>query len=118
MVYIYLFMTYEFVVTSIVSLTTDGCVGGLASHLRLIPLLSAQLSSISKAINSTETPVKEKHARRILSKKKRKKICFSVLFMMLTLHVAYKLNYMQGISKLLESFTDILSLLPPQCRHS
>lgn len=72
MVYIYLFMTYEFVVTSIVSLTTDGCVGGLASHLRLIPLLSspllsAQLSSISKAINSTETPVKEKHARRILS---------------------------------------------------
>lgn len=73
MVYIYLFMIYEFVVTSIVSPTTDGCVGGLASHLRLIPLLSAQLSSISKAINSTETPVKEKHARRILSKKKKKK---------------------------------------------
>ncbi|KAG8011996.1 Huntingtin-interacting protein 1-related protein, partial [Nibea albiflora] len=30
------------------------------------PLLSTQLSSISKAINSTETPVKEKHARRII----------------------------------------------------
>lgn len=28
--------------------------------------LSIQLSSISKAINSAETPVKEKHARRIL----------------------------------------------------
>uniref|UniRef100_A0A8C2X435 Huntingtin-interacting protein 1-related protein n=1 Tax=Cyclopterus lumpus TaxID=8103 RepID=A0A8C2X435_CYCLU len=33
---------------------------------RLIPLLSFQLSSISKAINSTEMPVKEKHARRII----------------------------------------------------
>ncbi len=32
------------------------------------PLLSSQLSSISKAINSSETPVKEKHARRILKK--------------------------------------------------
>uniref|UniRef100_A0A3B5BIX3 Huntingtin interacting protein 1 related n=1 Tax=Stegastes partitus TaxID=144197 RepID=A0A3B5BIX3_9TELE len=29
-------------------------------------LFSSQLSSISKAINSTETPVKEKHARRII----------------------------------------------------
>uniref|UniRef100_H2TBE6 Huntingtin interacting protein 1 related b n=1 Tax=Takifugu rubripes TaxID=31033 RepID=H2TBE6_TAKRU len=29
-------------------------------------VLSTQLSSISKAINSTETPVKEKHARRII----------------------------------------------------
>lgn len=28
-----------------------------------------QLSSISKAINSTEIPVKEKHARRILNNK-------------------------------------------------
>uniref|UniRef100_A0A8C2Z1T4 Huntingtin interacting protein 1 related b n=1 Tax=Cyclopterus lumpus TaxID=8103 RepID=A0A8C2Z1T4_CYCLU len=44
----------------------------LVNHLqavqdqRLIPLLSFQLSSISKAINSTEMPVKEKHARRII----------------------------------------------------
>lgn len=35
-------------------------------------VLSSQLSSISKAINSTETPVKEKHARRILYKNKQK----------------------------------------------
>lgn len=36
---------------------------------RLIPLFSFQLSSISKAITTSEMPVKEKHARRILNKK-------------------------------------------------
>lgn len=35
--------------------------------LNVCLLLPLQLSSISKAINSTEVPVKEKHARRILS---------------------------------------------------
>lgn len=41
-------------------------------------LLSTQLSSISKAINSTETPVKEKHARRILYKKENRKPVFKL----------------------------------------
>uniref|UniRef100_A0A4W6GCL1 Huntingtin-interacting protein 1-related protein n=1 Tax=Lates calcarifer TaxID=8187 RepID=A0A4W6GCL1_LATCA len=52
----------------------DICMGGEANQTRakikssplLSSLLSSQLSSISKAINSTETPVKEKHARRII----------------------------------------------------
>lgn len=37
-----------------------------AESIHFCHVLSTQLSSISKAINSTETPVKEKHARRIL----------------------------------------------------
>lgn len=78
-------MTYVLVVTSIVRPTTDGCVGGTASRTRLTPLLSFQLSSISKAINSTETPVKEKHARRILKKKK----SISVLFRLVVYGTAF-----------------------------
>uniref|UniRef100_A0A665X5W0 Huntingtin-interacting protein 1-related protein n=1 Tax=Echeneis naucrates TaxID=173247 RepID=A0A665X5W0_ECHNA len=62
-------MTYIFAVRS--SVSSDVCVGGEAKHTRAkinsSPLLSSsQLSSISKAINSSETPVKEKHARRII----------------------------------------------------
>lgn len=49
---------------------SDVCVGGESrrSGSNNLSLLLFQLSSISKAINSTEIPVKEKHARRILNK--------------------------------------------------
>lgn len=50
---------------------SDVCVGGESrrSGPNNLSLLLFQLSSISKAINSTEIPVKEKHARRILNNK-------------------------------------------------
>lgn len=44
-----------------------GCVRQIAADRSVILLLcSSQAISISKAINSQEAPVKEKHARRIL----------------------------------------------------
>lgn len=62
-----LVMTYVFIVCR----TTVAVVVWVESQdvqdLTLIPLFFSQLNSISKAITSTETPVKEKHARRILN---------------------------------------------------
>lgn len=56
--------------------------------------LSIQLSSISKAINSAETPVKEKHARRILKiKQTNRQLLFrSVVCAWLLYNVSYGLK--------------------------
>uniref|UniRef100_A0A3Q3CLJ6 Huntingtin-interacting protein 1-related protein n=1 Tax=Haplochromis burtoni TaxID=8153 RepID=A0A3Q3CLJ6_HAPBU len=58
---------------------TDVCVGGESrrSGSNNLSLLLFQLSSISKAINSTEIPVKEKHARRIILGTHREKGAFT-----------------------------------------
>uniref|UniRef100_A0A3Q4MHM8 Huntingtin-interacting protein 1-related protein n=1 Tax=Neolamprologus brichardi TaxID=32507 RepID=A0A3Q4MHM8_NEOBR len=58
---------------------TDVCVGGESRRSRSnnLSLLLFQLSSISKAINSTEIPVKEKHARRIILGTHREKGAFT-----------------------------------------
>uniref|UniRef100_A0AAX7V7H4 Huntingtin-interacting protein 1-related protein n=1 Tax=Astatotilapia calliptera TaxID=8154 RepID=A0AAX7V7H4_ASTCA len=58
---------------------SDVCVGGESrrSGSNNLSLLLFQLSSISKAINSTEIPVKEKHARRIILGTHREKGAFT-----------------------------------------
>lgn len=60
----YAFSTYYVCV----SVSLSACINYSITvlYFQLLNFFSHQLSSINKAINSSETPVKEKHARSIL----------------------------------------------------